>query len=265
MLDLDDLRAIDRIDVEVFGGTPRRRRGAGRVARPGWTDDHALLALSRRRARSAPPATSWPARRCGSGVARWSREARHTGVYRALLDHRLRAGVAAGCRMALVKGRVETSAPVLLQGRLPAVRRGACLPPRPTTLNVLGEVWDRATVDPAGAGRRLRARHRGRGAGAGAGPGDLAAGPARRHRRPRGRPRAGRGARRPPARARSGCTPTPPGVTVSRGKPRGPGMVAMLAAGYLAPGGARPGRGAAARRRPQRRAALAAASCSPRR
>ena len=42
-------------------------------------------------------------------------EARDTGVYRALLDHRLRAGVAAGCRMALVKGRVETSAPVLLR------------------------------------------------------------------------------------------------------------------------------------------------------
>ena len=42
-------------------------------------------------------------------------EARHTGVYRALLDVRLRAGVEAGCRMALVKGRVDTSAPVLLR------------------------------------------------------------------------------------------------------------------------------------------------------
>ena len=42
-------------------------------------------------------------------------EARGTGVYRALLDHRLRAGVASGARMALVKGRVETSAPVLLR------------------------------------------------------------------------------------------------------------------------------------------------------
>ena len=41
--------------------------------------------------------------------------ARHTGVYRALLDVRLRAGVEADCRMALVKGRVETSAPVLLR------------------------------------------------------------------------------------------------------------------------------------------------------
>ena len=41
--------------------------------------------------------------------------ARHTGAYRALLDRRLRAGVEAGCTMALVKGRVETSAPVLLR------------------------------------------------------------------------------------------------------------------------------------------------------
>ena len=42
-------------------------------------------------------------------------EAQHTGVYRALLDHRLGVGVAAGATMALVKGRVETSAPVLLR------------------------------------------------------------------------------------------------------------------------------------------------------
>ena len=41
--------------------------------------------------------------------------ARHTGAYRALLNHRLRAGVEAGCTMALVKGRVDTSAPVLLR------------------------------------------------------------------------------------------------------------------------------------------------------
>ena len=41
--------------------------------------------------------------------------ARHTGAYRALLDRRLRAGVEAGCTMALVKGRVDTSAPVLLR------------------------------------------------------------------------------------------------------------------------------------------------------
>ena len=40
-------------------------------------------------------------------------EARGTGVYRAVLDHRLRAGRGLGCRVALVKGRVDTSAPVL--------------------------------------------------------------------------------------------------------------------------------------------------------
>jgi GNAT superfamily N-acetyltransferase len=38
---------------------------------------------------------------------------RHRGVYRALLEARLRWGADRGARMALVKGRVESSAPVL--------------------------------------------------------------------------------------------------------------------------------------------------------
>ena len=41
-----------------------------------------------------------------------------------MLDHRLRAGVAAGCRLALVKGRVDTSAPVLLKAGFHATGRG---------------------------------------------------------------------------------------------------------------------------------------------
>lgn len=46
----------------------------------------------------------------GAGVVP---EARGTGVYRAVLGARLQAGVGLGARMALVKGRVETSGPVL--------------------------------------------------------------------------------------------------------------------------------------------------------
>ena len=78
-LTLDDLGGTGRIDAAAFG-----------------TAGHALA---------------------GDAIRLWGgavvREARHTGVYRALLDVRLRAGVAAGCRLALVKGRVDTSAPIL--------------------------------------------------------------------------------------------------------------------------------------------------------
>jgi GNAT superfamily N-acetyltransferase len=54
------------------------------------------------------------------GVARlWGgavlQEARRQGVYRAILAARLRYGTAHGATMALVKGRVETSAPILRQ------------------------------------------------------------------------------------------------------------------------------------------------------
>jgi hypothetical protein len=42
-------------------------------------------------------------------------EARRQGVYRAILAARLRYGAAHGATMALVKGRVETSAPILRQ------------------------------------------------------------------------------------------------------------------------------------------------------
>jgi len=52
------------------------------------------------------------------GVARlWGgsvrRAARHRGIYRAVLEARLRRGLERGARMALVKGRVETSGPIL--------------------------------------------------------------------------------------------------------------------------------------------------------
>jgi GNAT superfamily N-acetyltransferase len=54
------------------------------------------------------------------GVARlWGgavrQEARRQGVYRSILDARLRYGAAHGAAMALVKGRIQTSAPILRQ------------------------------------------------------------------------------------------------------------------------------------------------------
>ena len=42
-------------------------------------------------------------------------EARRQGVYRAILDARLRYGAGHGATMALVKGRIDTSAPILRQ------------------------------------------------------------------------------------------------------------------------------------------------------
>jgi len=52
------------------------------------------------------------------GVARlWGgavrEEARGRGAYRAVLDARLRRGVERGATMALVKGRIQTSGPIL--------------------------------------------------------------------------------------------------------------------------------------------------------
>jgi hypothetical protein len=110
---LDDLRAVERIDVEVFGGSLSEDQAlAATLTR--LTDDHRLLAL-----RDGTAVGSAGHVVAGGTLRLWGGAvvplARHTGVYRALLDHRLRAGVAAGCGLALVKGRVDTSAPVLLR------------------------------------------------------------------------------------------------------------------------------------------------------
>lgn len=111
-LDLATVRDHDRIDAAVFGG--------------GISTDDALLAarhddLTRGlgfvayRADVAVAAAGLTVR---NGAARlWSGAtlpaARHTGAYRALLACRLQVGVDVGAPMALVKGRVATSAPIL--------------------------------------------------------------------------------------------------------------------------------------------------------
>jgi hypothetical protein len=110
---LDDLRAVDRIDVEVFGGSLSDDAEL-ETAMADRAHDPMVLAL-----RDGTPVGSAGHVVAGDTLRLWGAaaipSARHTGVYRALLDHRLRAGVAAGCRFALVKGRVDTSAPVLLR------------------------------------------------------------------------------------------------------------------------------------------------------
>jgi len=113
VLTLDDLRATDRIDVAAFGGTHAGEEALARSAER-LPDEPRYLAL-----RDGVPLGTAGHAIAGQTIRLWGGavlpEARHTGVYRALLDTRLRAGVEAGCRTALVKGRVATSAPVLLR------------------------------------------------------------------------------------------------------------------------------------------------------
>lgn len=113
LADLPTFRDFEDVSTEVFGG--RRRR------------DEELAAELPRVAEEDPP--RWVAYRSGRALGAagqtvafdvlrlWGGcvlpDARRTGVYRALLAHRLDVGVARGCRMALVRGRVDTSAPIL--------------------------------------------------------------------------------------------------------------------------------------------------------
>lgn len=114
VVDLETLRDYDRIGVEVFGGTLRTdeelHSSLASIAEGGR--DPMLVAY-----RGGTAAGIGGFTVAGDVLRMWGGavlpEARGTGVYRAVLDHRLRAGRDRGCRMALVKGRVETSAPIL--------------------------------------------------------------------------------------------------------------------------------------------------------
>jgi GNAT superfamily N-acetyltransferase len=111
---LETLRDYDRIGVEVFGGTLRTddelRSSLDSIADGGR--DPMLVAYREGAAVGTGGYTV-----AGDVLRLWGGavvpEARGTGVHRAVLDHRLRVGRKLGCRVALVKGRVETSAPVL--------------------------------------------------------------------------------------------------------------------------------------------------------
>jgi GNAT superfamily N-acetyltransferase len=110
--DLATLRDWDRIGVEVFGGTLRTedelQAGVERLD----GQNPMLVAYRHGEALGTGGVTV-----AGDVLRLWGGAvlagARGSGVYRALLAHRLRVGSDRGCRMALVKGRVETSAPVL--------------------------------------------------------------------------------------------------------------------------------------------------------
>jgi hypothetical protein len=112
--DLQTLRDYDRIGVGVFGGTLRTEEelASSLASLADGGRDPMLVAYREGAALGTGGYTV-----AGDVLRLWGGavvpEARGTGVYRAVLDHRLRAGRALGCRVALVKGRVDTSAPVL--------------------------------------------------------------------------------------------------------------------------------------------------------
>lgn len=114
VVDLETRRDVDRIDTAVFGGHPQtdERLAASADAITRGEEEPRVLAL-----RDGVPVGTAGFTVAGDVVRLWGAavlpEARGTGVYRALLDHRLRAATALGCRTALVKGKVDTSAPVL--------------------------------------------------------------------------------------------------------------------------------------------------------
>jgi GNAT superfamily N-acetyltransferase len=112
--DVTDVIALERLDHEVFGGQLRPEDDVAADFAAKGPDPSRVLAW---RGDALVGVAGYTV--AGDSLRLWggavAENARHTGVYRALLDHRLRAGLAEGCRVALVKGRVDTSAPVLLR------------------------------------------------------------------------------------------------------------------------------------------------------
>jgi len=111
---LDDVLALERLDHEVFGSALRpEAEVAAELAEKGPDPSQVLAWRDGALVGFAGQTVAGDSLRLWGGAV--AESARHTGVYRALVDHRLRAGVAEGCSVALVKGRVESSAPVLLR------------------------------------------------------------------------------------------------------------------------------------------------------
>lgn len=111
---VEDVLALERLDHEVFGGRLRPDAEiAAEFADKGPDPSHVLAWRDDSLVGFAGHTVAGDSLRLWGGAVAGT--ARHTGVYRALLEHRLRAGAAEGCTAALVKGRVETSAPVLLR------------------------------------------------------------------------------------------------------------------------------------------------------
>jgi len=117
--DVSTLRDGTQVGVDVFGGSmPPEDRLAEEAKRDRGTVASGDGGLVVAYADGEPVGSGGIA--IADGVARlWGgavrQEARRQGVYRAILAARLRYGAAHGATMALVKGRVETSAPILRQ------------------------------------------------------------------------------------------------------------------------------------------------------
>lgn len=115
--DLATLRDFEQVAAEVFGGTvppgDHLEREAARAALDFATGAAGRLVAYRDGApvgSAGLTVTDGVARLWGGAVRQ---QQRGRGVYRALLHERLAWGVECGARFALVKGRVETSGPIL--------------------------------------------------------------------------------------------------------------------------------------------------------
>lgn len=117
--DVPTLRDGTQVGVVVFGGAMPPEE---RLAQEAKRDSAAVAAgdggmvvayVDGQPVGSGGIAMTGQVARLWGGAVR--QEARRQGVYRAVLDARLRYGAGHGAAMALVKGRIETSAPILRQ------------------------------------------------------------------------------------------------------------------------------------------------------
>jgi GNAT superfamily N-acetyltransferase len=118
-LDVDTARDGSAVDADVFGGSvaPEDRLAANvehdAVAFPAGDGGTVVAYVDGAAVGSGGVTMSDGVARLWGGAVREA--ARGQGVYRAILSARLDYGVAHGATMALVKGRIETSGPILRQ------------------------------------------------------------------------------------------------------------------------------------------------------
>lgn len=115
--DLPTARECERVMVEVFGDTPTPDHRLAEVAEEGRRELHQggsgrLVAyLDGEPVGASAVSMADPVARLWGGAVR--ERFRGRGVYRAMLAHRLDHARSLGRRLALVKGRVNTSGPIL--------------------------------------------------------------------------------------------------------------------------------------------------------
>lgn len=113
--DLATLRDLDSVGVAVFGGARSTDESLLTEHTRGLGTGLGVVAYRD----GAPVGTAGLTMRGHGMVGLWGgavlEEARGTGVYRALLAHRMQLAVREGATAAIVKGRLTTSAPTLLR------------------------------------------------------------------------------------------------------------------------------------------------------